>query len=224
MLALGVLMSKTLAFILAVVFTYLKLKKSNMITHNFTELLMYAGLGIMLVPLFDVFWAIIMLIIISIYDAIAVWKSKHMIDLAQFVTESNLFAGLLVNYSTKKGKTSLVMKKKEEPAKKVSSKKMSTKKVSAKKNATGFRQAILGGGDIVFPLIFSGSVLIWLLGMGYTKVAAFALSLIITLGATASLLYLFITAKKDRFYPAMPFISGGCFLGFIVLLTVLVFF
>lgn len=209
-LALGVLVSSTIAFVLAVILAYLKIYRSNMITHNLSELLMYAGLAILLVPLFDVFWASIMLILISIYDAIAVWKSKHMIELAEFTTESNLFAGLLVNYKEQKGKTSILMKHKE------------TTPVKSKKQS-GHRQAILGGGDIVFPLLFSGAVLNWLLELGYTKQYAFGLTLIVTLGVTSALTYLFFTAKKDRFYPAMPFISAGCFLGLIVLLTVLQF-
>ncbi|MCA9477715.1 MAG: hypothetical protein KC535_01045 [Nanoarchaeota archaeon] len=212
MLSLGVVFSQTIAFLLAVVLAYLKLKRPNMLTHNLTELLMYAGLAILLVPLFDVFWAGILLVLISIYDAIAVWKSKHMVDLATFTTESNLFAGLMVNYKTTKGKTKLFFK--HEPAKK--------KGVALPKpKMEGKRQAILGGGDIVFPLIFSGTVLIWLLELGYSKFASFGLSLIITLGATGALAYLFVKAEKDKFYPAMPFLSTGCFLGFIVLLTLL---
>ncbi len=219
LLALGVLMSQTIALLLAIILTYLKLKRSNMLTHNVTEVLMYAGLTILLVPLFDVFWASMMLIIISIYDAIAVWKSKHMIDLANFTTESNLFAGLLVNYSEKKGKTAIILKNEEQ--KKSSSKVSAKKTTKSKPKKSSVRQAILGGGDIVFPLLFTGSILIWLLELGYTKQYAFGLSLIVTAGATAALTYLFFTAKKDRFYPAMPFISAGCFLGLIVLLTVL---
>lgn len=223
MLALGVIFSKTIAFILAIILAYMKLKQPNMITHNLTELLMYAGLGILLIPLFDVFWASMALILISIYDVIAVWKSKHMVDLAKFTTESNLFAGLLVNYQSKKGKTTLIMKHKSSD---VSAKKTTDGKTTKKttKKSPISRQAILGGGDIVFPLLFSGSVLTWLLGLGYTKFAAFGFSLIITLGATIALLLLFVKAKKDHFYPAMPFISAGCFGAFIVLLTILAFF
>ena len=166
---------------------------------------------VLLVPLFDIFWVSMMLILISIYDAIAVWKSKHMIKLAEFTTESNLFAGLMVNYKDTKGKTSFVLKHQPQET--------STKKTAKRKS--GYRQAILGGGDIIFPLLFTGAVLNWLLQLGFTKQYAFGLSLIVTLGATSALTYLFFTAKKDRFYPAMPFISAGCFLGLIVLLTVL---
>lgn len=220
MLTLGVVMSPKFAFVLAVFLTYMKMYRSNMVTHNVTELLMYAGLAILLVPIFDVFWASIMLIIISIYDAIAVWKSKHMIDLAKFTTESNLFAGLLVNYKAEKGKTAIILNHRKKEATTKTATKTVAKKTTKKNSA---RQAILGGGDIVFPLLFTGTILNWLLQLGYTKQSAFGLSLIVTLGATSALTYLFITAKRDKFYPAMPFISAGCFLGFIILLTVVAF-
>ena len=44
------------------------------------------------------------LIIISIYDIIAVWKIKHMVTLAKYQSENNLFAGAMVPYGTSKKK------------------------------------------------------------------------------------------------------------------------
>ncbi len=45
---------------------------------------MYTGIAILFVPILNVFWMIILLIVISIYDAYAVWKSKHMVKMANF--------------------------------------------------------------------------------------------------------------------------------------------
>ena len=42
--------------------------------------------------------ASILLVLISIYDMIAVWKSKHMITLAKFQLDTKSFAGLAMNY------------------------------------------------------------------------------------------------------------------------------
>ncbi|MBT3450841.1 hypothetical protein HN448_02655, partial [archaeon] len=64
--------------------------------------------------------------------------------------------------------------------------------------------AILGGGDIAFPLMFTGVVMIDF-GM--------KLSLLVSLATTLSLYILFRLAKKDKYYPAMPFVSAGCFVG-----------
>ena len=64
--------------------------------------------------------------------------------------------------------------------------------------------AILGGGDVAFPLIFAGVIL------KYS--ANYFHALTITLGATIALTTLLLYSKKDKFYPAMPFISAGCFI------------
>ncbi len=204
-IAFGVLIPHFLAFILGAILALFKILKHNFYTHNITELFMYAGLAVMLVPLLDLFWAIILLLAISLYDAYAVWKSKHMVKLAQFTTKQNLFAGLAITYT--------------EDGKKNTTKKSTSKKGAQKK--VKMKQAILGGGDIVFPLLFSGAVLINLLQSGFTKLAAFGLSAIIVAGVTTSLALLFIKGKKEKFYPAMPFLTVGCLVGYGVLQLVL---
>src|SRR3989344_5717485 len=119
---------------------------------------------------FSVFSAIILLILISIYDMYAVWKSKHMIKLAKFQSKLKTFAGLFIPYEKNKA-------------------------------------AILGGGDIAFPLLFAGVVLL--------EKGLYPSILIIVYSALA-LFLLFLFGKKKKFYPAMPFISLGCFLGYLV--------
>ena len=49
---------------------------------------------------------------------------------------------------------------------------------------------------------------------------AFAQSMIIVATTTLALALLFMAAKKDRFYPAMPFISAGCLVGWAVTLLI----
>jgi len=69
------------------------------------------------------------------------------------------------------------------------------------------RIAVLGGGDIGFPLIFAGVVL---------KEWGLLPSLIIPIFALIALAGLFYFSKEKKFYPAMPFISAGCFVGLLV--------
>ena len=69
------------------------------------------------------------------------------------------------------------------------------------------RTAVLGGGDIGFPLIFTGTVLF---SVGLER------ALIVTMFSTLSLFILLILSKKDRFYPAMPFLTTGCLVGFAI--------
>lgn len=63
--------------------------------------------------------------------------------------------------------------------------------------------AMLGGGDVVFPMILSGVIL---------NSIGLVPALIIAIGATVGLASLFYISEKGKFYPAMPFISAGCLL------------
>ena len=76
-------------------------------------------------------------------------------------------------------------------------------KASNKKSKKGIKVnvAILGGGDVVFPIILAGTVL---------AVLGLLQAFIIVLGATASLAALFYLGKKGKAYPAMPYITTGC--------------
>ncbi len=118
-----------------------------------------------------------LLILISIYDMYAVWKSKHMIKLAKFQSKNNVFAGFYVPYTIHKWKNAARRK---------------------------VKTAILGGGDVAFPLLFAGTVL---------KEAGIV-SIIISVFATLAVLFLLLKGKKDTFYPAMPFITAGCLIGY----------
>lgn len=206
-----------LTLALVVWLSYEKVFKKNMLAHNFTELFIYGGLAALIVPNLAVEAALVLLIVISLYDMIAVWKTKHMVVMAQFQTQQKMFAGLMMPYSTKTGKISL---SNDKPVKlgetkdvKKSKVKSSSKKSRKMTYSDEIRTAILGGGDVAFPLIFSGTVL--------KKTASFFPPVLITITTALALFLLLTYGKKDRFYPAMPFISAGVFLG--VFLSVVVF-
>lgn len=222
-----------LAFIISATLAFFKIKKENFYIHNITEILMYTGISTFLVLLFNnnMLIASLILILISLYDMIAVWKSKHMIKLAKFTMKQNLFPGFSMYYNTKGNKTKLLTKTKKTSGKKETTKNQiidKSKKITAKgvkvkkvirKNKTN--HALLGGGDVVFPLIFTGVILGWLFNQGYTRVQSLGLSLIVVAFSTLSLYLLFNYSKKEKFYPAMPFLSVGCFVGLGVLWLVL---
>jgi presenilin-like A22 family membrane protease len=203
--AFGVVLPHIAALLLALALSLLKVYKPNPWVHNITEIFMYAGIAVLLVPILDVFWSLVLLLIISLYDAWAVWRSRHMVKMAEFQKDSNVFAGLFVPKSgkmPKKAKTGKAAKKQlrdlPEPPGQAS-------------------HAILGGGDIAFPLLFTGAVMEGLILAGIPKLTAYMQSLFITLGATIALAILFVIAKKDRYYPAMPFLTAGCLLGWLAL-------
>ncbi len=161
-----------LALIIALLLAMYKAFRPNVFLHNFSELFIYGGLAAIFVPILSLWSISILLILISIYDAIAVWKTKHMISLAKFQSKVKVFAGLLIPYG--------------------------------KKNT-----AILGGGDIGFTLLFSGVVL---------KESNFLNALVVATTVSIALLLLLMLSKKNRFYPAMPFLTVGCFLGYVLTL------
>lgn len=80
-------------------------------------------------------------------------------------------------------------------------------KYKLKKKQVKVNVAILGGGDVVFPIITAGVVMLTF-GLFY--------SLFVIAGVALGLLYLFINSEKKKFYPAMPFITAGIFLGLLV--------
>ena len=180
-----------------------KIFKPNILVHNITELFIYGGLAAILVPISIVtpYVMVSVLLLISVYDAYAVWKSKHMVKMAQFQAKSKVFAGLLVPYA----------KEKKIKVSKISSK--------GKVKFKGIKTAILGGGDIAFPLLFSGAVLKSMVLLDGFMVGYFK-TLIVTLFTTIALGLLFLKGREDRFYPALPFLTAGCLVGYGVLMLV----
>ncbi len=158
-----------LAMVLALLGAVFKVIEVDIYVHNLTELFIYGGLVAIFAPIFTPFSALVLLFLISVYDMIAVWSTKHMIKLAKFQTSLKVFAGLLVPYGKKKA-------------------------------------AILGGGDIGFPLLFT-VVIYKSLGLS---------ALVIPLFVALALFLLLVKGKKDRYYPAMPYLSAGCIAGYFI--------
>ncbi|MFH1978148.1 MAG: presenilin family intramembrane aspartyl protease [Candidatus Aenigmatarchaeota archaeon] len=209
--SLGVFISTTIAMIIAAGLALLKVFKSNVYVHNLTEVLMYAGIALIFVPIFTIEWIIALLLVISVYDFYAVFKSKHMVSIAEFQTQSNVFAGLSIPYTikTKTGK----LKKKIKQTK--------TKAQTAVKEKVEVVEAILGGGDIAFPLLFAGVVMEGLIRTGgLSKEIAFAKALIIPIVVTIFLIGLFMYGKKGKYYPAMPVLTAGSLLGYAIVLLI----
>ena len=182
-MAFGAFFGRWVALSFALILGVWKIFKPNFWVQNLTELFVYGGLAAIFVPLFSLWSVIILLILISIYDAYAVWKSKHMIVLAKSQSKAGMFAGLVLPYQITKS---------------------IPQKIKTKIKTSKVRTAILGGGDLGFPLIFAGVIL---------KEFGLWQALLIPLFAMIGLAVLFWKAEEKKFYPAMPFIAAGCFLG-----------
>lgn len=198
-----ILPSVTLASLAGFLLAVLKFSRPNIVIHNVTEVFIYSGIAVLLVPLLDLAWAALLLVAISVYDYIAVFKSKHMVAMARFQSAGSMFAGLSIPYSTESGLPVMGGLRPVDAA-----------DAPQPEGEPELKTAILGGGDIAFPLIFSGAVMQELVkARAVALSSAFPLALVVSLCAAVALFWLLMAGKKDRFYPAMPFISAGCFVG-----------
>jgi presenilin-like A22 family membrane protease len=179
-----------IVLLLAVPLALVKIYGQNFIIHNATELFIYPGIAAVFVPLLNIYTILALLVAISLYDMWAVWKSGLMQKMAKFqINKLKVFAGFFVPYVSKNVRMKIKKMKKSE---------LKKKKIKA-------NVAILGGGDVIFPIIAAGVMM-------KTFPETIIPAILVIAGAALGLAYLFFFAKKKKFYPAMPFISAGIFL------------
>jgi presenilin-like A22 family membrane protease len=179
----------------AIPIAFAKIFRRNILIHNISELAVYPGVAVIFIPLLNIWTIIILLILISIYDIYAVWHAGFMQKMAKYqIKKLRIFSGFFIPYLNAKQRA-MIKRMRLKDKKKLGNKKL---RVSV---------AILGGGDVVFPIILAGVVL---------NTLGFAQALIISAGATLALGFLFYKSEKGKFYPAMPFITAGCFLALLL--------
>lgn len=183
-----------ISVILAIPLGIMKIFQRNMFVHNATELLIYPGIATVFIPILSVWSVGILLVIISLYDMYAVWHAGFMQKMAKYqIKKLKLFSGFFVPYMGKEDKLLVKNVKNSSKSAKEKDKQLGKVKVNL---------AILGGGDVVFPIILAGVVL---------RTLGLWQAVTISIGATIALAFLFYKSEKGKFYPAMPFISIGCF-------------
>jgi presenilin-like A22 family membrane protease len=199
---LGIIFPSIIALGLGIMLAYLKVFKKNILVHNLTELLIYPGIAAIFVTMLNLSTTVVLLIIISIYDIWAVWHSGVMQKMAKFQINSiGVFGGFFIPYASKKIKDKIKFLQ-------IKYKNHKIPMNIAKKHKLKINLAILGGGDVVFPIIAAGVFL-----KTFHSIPA---SLCIVAGAALALLYLFIFGKKKKFYPAMPYLTAGIFFGMLL--------
>jgi len=193
--------SVIIATIIALPLAFFKIFKRNLLVHNITELMIYPGIAAVFVPILNVWTIIILLLLISAYDIYAVWHSGFMQKMAKFqINELKFFAGFFVPYLGMKDRKKIKTLKQKYKKKQIPEKILKKKRIRVS-------LAILGGGDVIFPIIAAGIFL---------KTFGLLSSLIVTACASLALLFLFTIARKGKFYPAMPFLSAGIFVGMLL--------
>jgi presenilin-like A22 family membrane protease len=190
-----------LGLIVGTILSYFKTFKRNTIVHNLSELLIYPGIAAIFVSILNLPITIFILIAISIYDIWAVWHSGVMQKMAKYqINKVGVFAGFLIPYANKK------VKEKIKALKLKYNNKIPMKII--KNSKIKINIAMLGGGDIAFSAIASGIFL--------KTTSSIYGALIVTLFTTLALAYLFVFSEKKKFYPAMPYLTTGIFIGMLV--------
>ena len=166
-ISLSIFVGDVMAMIGAFILTILRFKDSDIYVHNIGEVMVYGGVAAIFSPILTIFSMVILMILISIYDFIAVFVTKHMVTLAEGQRDLGIFSGLMLKYKDEVG--------------------------------------VLGGGDIAFPLLFAA--------VAMREIGTIA-SLFSIYGATLGLIVLIMLGRKNKYYPALPFITLGSFFGF----------
>ena len=124
-----------LALFIILILLYLWFKHPTVVIHDLLMVIGIAGIGSMFGLSFEPKIIILLLVILSVYDFIAVYKTKHMIKMAKSMLETGAIMALII-------------------PQKASDFLENSKNIKAKG-----KFVILGGGDVAFPLIFSVSML-----------------------------------------------------------------
>jgi presenilin-like A22 family membrane protease len=197
----GLVYPSFFALLLGIFLAYIKIFERNIIVHNITELLIYPGIAAIFVALFNLWITVILLLLISVYDMWAVWRSKVMLKMAKFqISNLGMIGGFMIPYASDKIKNKIKLLRL-----KYKNDEIPQRVIKKQKIKVGL--AILGGGDLVFPMIATGVFL-----KTFNSLPA---ALIVALFAALALLALFIFGKKKA-YPAMPYLTAGILLGMLV--------
>ncbi|MHB1439885.1 MAG: presenilin family intramembrane aspartyl protease PSH [Cuniculiplasma sp.] len=183
-----------LSFGTPVLFLYLLLFRQNWIIINIAGVLTSAGLAAIWGVDLGLYAAIVLMIVFAVYDYIAVYKTKHMLDIARATTSSNMPLFFIVPENLNFD--------------------MKDTDIDAPREEGRERGAIMiGFGDIAIPNVM---VLSSYLYGGTTTF--FILPL---LGGIVAMFALFSFIKRPA--PGLPFLNTGVLLGFVIALLIRTF-
>jgi presenilin-like A22 family membrane protease len=175
-----------IGLVLALILTVVKYRRPTFLTQDIALIFTGAGAGAVIGVSFGVLPVLVFILMLSIYDFFSVFISKHMVYMAKAITETPM--AFTAALPTDFGKPRPVGK------------------ARTRKKVHVFQ---LGGGDLVIPLVFAVSVMRWY-GLGH---ALFAV-----LGAMVAMILLFayVLRKPGIPLPALPPVSAGACLGFVI--------
>lgn len=189
------------ATILAAGLVAFRFIRPTVLLHNLVVVGGLAGIGGMLGLTLFPRDAIILLIILAVYDVIAVYKTKHMVKMAEEMIKKRVILGIIVPEKILGLKASMAAVEQE---------KISVRRILEPGKIGRFM--ILGGGDLVLPLLLIASVAnqnIW----QSVIILVFALFGLLTM-------HLIFIKLKSKPMPALPPLAVFSILGYLVSLLI----
>ena len=182
--------SEILSLLLSIGITWALAKNPEWYMMDLVGILMSVGIALIFGIAFGLVPVIVFLSILAIYDAISVYKTKHMVTLANNVIEHNLPALFVVpakkNYSFKSAKS------------------------PAKEEGSRRREAYyMGFGDVMIP-----GILVVATAANYGILAG----VFTLIGAVLSMLLLTAMVNSGKPQPGLPYLNGGALAGFLLFL------
>lgn len=182
---LGLWFPSWLVLIILGVLLFFSLKKKFLWSYNLLVIFALAGAGADIGVSLEPRIVILLLLVFSIYDYIAVYKTKHMVKMAKEMIESNAVLGIIIpqNFKQLNNKVSEI--------------------------EIGGKFMVLGGGDIVFPLVFTVAV------SSISISSAIIVALFSYLGMVSTFLIFFFQEKRTPM-PALPPIALFSIIGYLI--------
>lgn len=176
-------------------FAVSRFRTDDMLLRNALDTVPFAGAGALFGAVLGVQAVLVFAALLAVYDYVAVNKLGHMVTLAKAGAESNTLMGFQY---PKAGV--------EDAADNV--------ELSAERSGETVRVGMLGGGDVIVPIVIAVS-LIPLFGTG---------AAVSVVAGSAAALFLFLTVIQSReteqFYPAIPVVGSGAVVGLALFLAV----
>ncbi|MFB6167149.1 MAG: presenilin family intramembrane aspartyl protease, partial [Candidatus Nanohaloarchaea archaeon] len=173
----------------------------DMLARNALDTVPFAGAGALFGSLLGFKAALVLFGLLAVYDYVAVNRMGHMVTLAKKGAESGTFMGF--RYPKENAGEE---EREETPGE--------GEGVVAEVEGENVSVGVLGGGDVIMPMMFAVS-LVPVFGVGA--------ALGVIAGASAAL-YMFLgfirSRETDRFYPAIPVVGSGSLLGLLAWLVV----
>jgi presenilin-like A22 family membrane protease len=174
------------SFLAAIVLIIVVFKKRIVFLHNLGIVLAMAGIGAVLGLSLSPISVVILLLILSFYDIIAVYKTRHMVKMAEEMIKSRAISGIVLPQNLKGWTENL------------------------QNVRPGGQFMILGSGDLVMPLILIASVI------GVHGLASGFVVLFFSLLGLALTYYLFVTQRTRKPMAALPPIAVMSIIGYLV--------